>query len=80
MKRKAIAERLHRDHFPNFPKRKVYSMVNFIIKKLSQALLSGEKVKISGFGSFRRGEKRIVFRPSKKLLFKLKYGLKRSKI
>ncbi|MFN4013049.1 MAG: HU family DNA-binding protein [Aquificaceae bacterium] len=71
---------MHSNHFPNFSKRKVSSMVNFLINSMREALISGENVKISGFGTFRKRQRRIVFKPSKKLLWKLKSDLKRSKM
>ncbi|HAV40164.1 MAG: HU family DNA-binding protein [Aquificota bacterium] len=80
MKRKALVQRLKQDHFTKLSKKKISHMVNFLINNIKGAIQSGEDVKISGFGTFRRRQKRIVFKPSKKLLWKLKTGLKRSKM
>lgn len=80
MKRKTLVQRLKQEHFRDFSKKKVSHMVNFLISSMKEAIQSGEDVKISGFGTFRKRQKRIVFKPSKKLLWKLKSGLKRSKM
>lgn len=80
MKRKVLVQRLYQEHFSGYSKKKISSMVNFLIERLREAILLGEEVKVSGFGSFRKKKKRIVFKPSKKLLWKLKSGLKRSKM
>ena len=78
MKRKTLIQKLQHNHFPDFSKKKVSHMVNFLISSMKEAIQSGEGLKISGFGAFRKRQKRIVFKPSKKLLWKLKSGLKRS--
>ena len=80
MKRKTLIQKLQHIHFPDFSKKKVSHMVNFLISSMKEAIQSGEGLKISGFGAFRKRQKRIVFKPSKKLLWKLKSGLKRSKM
>ena len=80
MKKKTLTQRLYEEYFPKYSKRKVYRMVNFLIEKMKQAIVSEGGLKVSGFGSFKRGRRRIVFRPSKKLLLRLKSGVNRSKM
>lgn len=80
MKKKTLTQRLHEEYFPKYSKKKVYRMVNFLIEKMKQAMVSEDGLKVSGFGSFKRGSRRIVFRPSKKVLLRLKSGINRSKM
>ncbi len=80
MKRKELISRLRKEHFPQYSKRKVQKMVNFLIERMAEAVSSEEGLKVSGFGSFRRKGKRIVFKPSKKLLLRLKEEVKRAKM
>ncbi|MCS7262576.1 MAG: HU family DNA-binding protein [Aquificaceae bacterium] len=80
MKKKTLVQRLHRHFSSRHSKKKVYQMVNFLISRMRDALLSGEELKVSGFGSFRRRGRRILFKPSKKAVNRLKSEVKRSKM
>ncbi|MCS6998531.1 MAG: HU family DNA-binding protein [Aquificaceae bacterium] len=80
MKKKTLVQRLYEEHSDRYSKKKVYSMVNFLISRMRDALVSGEGLKVWGFGSFRKRGKRILFRPSKKVLQKLKSEVRRAKI
>jgi len=45
-------------HFPFIPKSKISSAVSAIISTISEALSKGEKVTLSGFGTFYVGQRR----------------------
>lgn len=80
MKKKVLVERVHErcDRIPS--KKRAHKMVNFLLQKMKEAIYSGEGLKVSGFGSFRRKNNRVLFRPSKILLNRLKMEAKRSKM
>lgn len=80
MKKKTLAQKLHKEYSSRYSKRKVYRMVNFLLHKMREALNSGDGLKVSGFGSFKKRGKRIIFKPSRKVLYRLKTWAKRSKI
>ncbi|MEJ5338140.1 MAG: HU family DNA-binding protein [Aquificaceae bacterium] len=80
MKKKILVQKLHEEHSSLYSKKKVYRMVNFLLNMMREGIASGDGLKISGFGSFRKRGKRVIFRPSKKLLYRLKTEAKRSKM
>lgn len=80
MKKKILVQKLHEEHSSLYSKKKVYRMVNFLLNMMREGIASGDSLKISGFGSFRKRGKRVIFRPSKKLLYRLKTDAKRSKM
>ncbi|RMH01428.1 MAG: hypothetical protein D6699_06825 [Aquificota bacterium] len=89
MKKKDLFNRMLNSIFSkalprSITKKKAYRMLNHLLEEIKKGILSEEGLKISGFGTYRmvktkRG-KRVLFRPSKKLLAKLNSSLKRSKI
>lgn len=80
MKKAILAQRLKQEYFPKHSKRKVYNMVNFLLSCMRESMSSEVGLKISGFGSLRKKGKRIAFKPSKKLLLRLKSEPRRSKM
>ncbi len=80
MKKKTLVERLYEGYFHIYSKKKIYRMVNFLIDKMKEGIDSEDGLKISGFGSFRKKGKRILFRPSRRLIYRLKSEAKRSKM
>ncbi len=80
MKKKTLVERLHEDYSHVYSKKRVYKMINFLLDRMREGIASEDGLKISGFGSFRRKGKRVLFRPSKKLISKLKSEAKRLKM
>ncbi len=80
MKKKRLVERLYEEYSHIYSKKKVYRMVNFLLDEMKKSIASDDGLKISGFGSFRRKGKRILFRLSKRLIKRLKIEAKRSKM
>ncbi|MFN3870578.1 MAG: HU family DNA-binding protein [Aquificaceae bacterium] len=72
MKKKILVERLVEHHFKDLSKKKVNKMVNFLIEEMKRGINSQEGLRISGFGSFKRKGKRISFKASKSLNYRLK--------
>lgn len=65
-------------------KKQAYRMLNYLLEEIKKGISSEDGLKVSGFGSYRMVKtkmgKRVLFRPSKKLLLKLNSSVKRSKI
>lgn len=80
MKKKILVQKLHEEHSSLYSKKKVYRMVNFLLNKMREGIDSEDGLKISGFGSFRKKGKRVIFRASKKVLHRLKTEVRRSKM
>lgn len=89
MTKKELLHRLmERDFYfsagSEWSKRKVYSMINFLLGQMKEAILNEGELKLSGFGRFKLKRAshghRISFKPSKKLLCRLNSGLKRAKM
>jgi nucleoid DNA-binding protein len=89
MTKKELLHRLvERDFYSSmgleWSKRKVYSMINFLLGQMKEAILHEGELKVSGFGRFKLKKAshghRISFKPSKKLLCRLNSGLKRTKM
>lgn len=78
MKKKMLVQRLSEKSGPS--KKKIYSMVNFLIEKMKESINSEDGLKVSGFGTFKRKGKRIIFKPSRKLLERLNSKKKSSKM
>lgn len=53
MTRKSIVDDLWKDGNSGLSKKTLYSIVNYIFDQINQALVKGQEVKISGFGTFR---------------------------
>lgn len=80
MKKKFLVERLHEEFSTFFSKRQTYRMVNFLLQRMKEAIASEGTLKVSGFGTFRNKNGRILFKPSRKLLYRLKVEAKRNKM
>ncbi len=80
MKKKTLVYRLHEEYSHVYSKKRVYKMVNFLLDRMREGIASEGGLKISGFGSFKRKGKRVLFRPSKKLVGRLKREVKRAKM
>ncbi|MEJ7555195.1 MAG: HU family DNA-binding protein [Aquificaceae bacterium] len=80
MKKKTLVERLHEEYSHVYSKKKVYKMVNFLLERMREGIASEDGLKVSGFGSFKRKGKRVLFRLSKKLISRLKLEAKRLKM
>ncbi|MCS6876491.1 MAG: HU family DNA-binding protein [Aquificaceae bacterium] len=78
MKKEELIQKLCEEYEGKYSKKKVYLMVNLILNSIKQAIASGENIKIYGFGNFRRTGKRITFKPSKRLIRRLKSGHRKS--
>ncbi len=74
MTKRDIIQRCH-EKCPNFSKSLTEKVLNFILEEIALSLSRGEKVKLSGFGtwSLRKTSKKVgvKFKPSKKLLYYL---------
>lgn len=77
MKKETLIQRLCEEYEGKYSKKRIYLMVNFILNNMKQTIISGENLKIYGFGSFRNTGKRITFKPSKRLIRKLKSELRK---
>ncbi|MFN7064613.1 MAG: HU family DNA-binding protein [Aquificaceae bacterium] len=72
MRKKLLLERLWGLHSPRYSKKKVNSMVNFLLEMMKEGINSEEGLRISGFGSFKRRRYRVIFKLSKMLNYRLK--------
>ncbi len=74
MTKRDIVQRCH-EKCPGFSKSLTEKVLNFILEEITLGLSRGEKVKLSGFGtwSLKKTNKKVgvKFKPSKKLLYYL---------
>jgi nucleoid DNA-binding protein len=74
MTKRDIVQRCH-EKCPDFSKSLTEKVLNFILEEIALSLSRGEKVKLSGFGtwSVKKTSKKfgVKFKPSKKLLYYL---------
>jgi nucleoid DNA-binding protein len=74
MTKRDIVQRCH-EKCPDFSKSLTEKVLNFILEEIALSLSRGEKIKLSGFGTWsvkKTGKKvGVKFKPSKKLLYYL---------
>lgn len=75
MKKKNLVQKLREEYYPDYPKRKVQRMVNFLLERMKDAILYGDGLKVYRFGTFKKKGRRIVFKASKTVLQRLKSEL-----
>lgn len=80
MKKKDLVQRLRGEYYPNYPRKKVYKMVNFLLERMKDALLCGEELKLYQLGTFKKRGKRVVFKASKRVLERLKSEFRQAKM
>ncbi len=74
MTKRDVIQRCH-EKCPDFSKSLTERVLNFVLEEITLSLSRGEKVKLSGFGtwSVKKTSKKVgvKFKPSKKLLYYL---------